>query len=74
MHGGVAPRISGFSSVTQNELKTSLTEKHTFVVLAKIWVEEGPQLICQSQRRYAPIGLGNPFTLEAIQLHTPRPV
>jgi hypothetical protein len=55
MHGGMAPRISGFSAVTKHELKPKSDRETHLVVLAKIWVEEGPQLSCQSQRRYAAV-------------------
>ena len=44
------------------------------VVLQQIRINEHAQLCCVAERGYTIIGLGNPFTLEAIQRHTSRPV
>jgi hypothetical protein len=45
-----------------------------FVVLQQVRINEHSQLCAVTKRKHTFIGLGNPFTLEAIQRHTSRPV
>jgi hypothetical protein len=60
-------------SCTEVVVPRSRSSPH-LVALQQVRINEHTKLSAVTKRKHTFIGLGNPFTLEAIQRHTLRPV